>query len=338
MELREQPLMEVINLKKYYPVRGGIIPHTLGLIKAVDGVDFTLYQGETLGLVGESGCGKSTIGRQLAALERPTEGEIYYKGNNLCEEKYVLTKELRREIQMVFQDPYSSLNPRKSIRDILAAPMLYHRVCSKTELDNKLHKLLEMVGLPGSALYKYPMEFSGGQRQRIGIARALSLNPSVILCDEPVSALDVSIQAQVLNLLKELQQELKLTYLFIGHGLEAVKYISSRIAVMYLGKIVELAEAKELFSNPIHPYTKALVGAAPIPDPEARDRERIVLKGEIPSPNNIPTGCRFHPRCPFAIEECSRLEPKLIPLEENNSHMAACPVLLGAYEKEEQDA
>lgn len=339
MELQEQPLIEVTGLKKHYPVRGGIIPHTVGAIKAVDGVDFTIYEGETLGLVGESGCGKSTVGKQLAILEKPTEGEIHYKGIEISSGKTALTKNLRREIQMVFQDPYSSLNPRKNVRDILGAPMLYHGLVNKSDLDNRLRRLLDMVGLPGNALYKYPLEFSGGQRQRIGIARALSLNPRLILCDEPVSALDVSIQAQILNLLKELQKELKLTYLFIGHGLDAVKYVSSRIAVMYLGKIVEIADAKELFRNPVHPYTKALVSAAPIPDPDARDRERLVLKGEIPSLNHIPAGCRFHPRCPFATEQCSKIETELLTLKGNSRHLAACPVLMeGAVREEAKDA
>lgn len=337
MELQEQPLIKVAGLKKHYPVRGGIIPHNIGSIKAVDGVDFAIFEGETLGLVGESGCGKSTVGRQLAALEKPTEGKIYYKGSDIGAEKYIMDRALRREIQMVFQDPYSSLNPRKSIRDILAAPIAYHRIYPVPEIEGRLLKLLELVGLPSSALDKYPLEFSGGQRQRIGIARALSLNPSLIICDEPVSALDVSIQAQVLNLLKELQQELKLTYLFIGHGLDAVKYVSNRIAVMYLGRIVETADAKELFENPVHPYTKALVSAAPVPDPEARNRERLVLKGEIPSQNQIPSGCPFHPRCPFAREECSLRQPKLLALKGNSSHLAACPVLMEGDTGEEEE-
>ncbi|WP_033165911.1 oligopeptide/dipeptide ABC transporter ATP-binding protein [Clostridium sp. KNHs205] len=337
MEKKEQPLLKVSDLKKYYPVRGGIIPHTISFIKAVDGVDFEINEGETLGLVGESGCGKSTVGRQLAALEKPTAGEIIYGDINLGANIGKLEKNIRREVQMVFQDPYSSLNPRKTVRDILTAPMLYHGICKKLQLEERLKELLDFVGLPANTLLKYPFEFSGGQRQRIAIARALSLNPRLIICDEPVSALDVSIQAQVLNLLKELQKELKLTYLFIGHGLEAVKYVSNRIAVMYLGKIVEVADSKELFNNPLHPYTKALVSAAPIPDPELRDREKFLLKGEIPSSNRIPSGCRFHPRCPYAIEECSTFVPELQTTGSDKGHMAACPVILKELREEDKD-
>jgi oligopeptide transport system ATP-binding protein len=322
------PLIEVKGLKKHYAVQGGIIPHTVSKIFAVDGIDLEIYPGETLGLVGESGCGKTTIGRQLVALEKPTEGEILYNGHMLNTMKGKDMKKIRTQIQMVFQDPYSSLNPRKCIQDILAEPMLYHGICKKSTAEKEVSRLLELVGLPHNSKDRYPHEFSGGQRQRIGIARALSLNPRLIICDEPVSALDVSIQAQILNLLRGLQTELKLTYLFIGHGLDAVHYISNRIAVMYLGKIVEIAKADELFLNPIHPYTKALCNAAPIPDPTERNRERSILQGEIPSNQQIPSGCRFHPRCPYCREECTVTEPELRADFKGSSHLSACPVML----------
>jgi oligopeptide/dipeptide ABC transporter ATP-binding protein len=318
------PLLEVKGLKKHYPIRDGIVPHTVGKVYAVDGVDFEILQGQTLGLVGESGCGKSTIGRQVVALEKPTEGQVIYDGhvlNNLSEREM---KEFRTQIQMVFQDPYSSLNPKKRIVDIIASPMLYHGLCSGQTVSGEVDRLLDLVGLPKNCKERYPHEFSGGQRQRIGIARALSLKPRLIVCDEPVSALDVSIQAQILNLLRSLQKELNLTYLFIGHGLDAVNYISNRIAVMYLGKIVEIADSKELFTNPIHPYTQALCNAAPIPNPQERDRERTIIQGEIPSSAAPPRGCRFHPRCPYAIEECKTCVPILEPICPGSSHMAAC--------------
>ncbi len=304
-------LIEVRGLVQHYPIRQGIIPHTVGTIKAVDGVDFALYRGETLGLVGESGCGKSTVGRQVVGLETPTAGSIQLNGKPLSMLLSNKNRSSRTRLQMIFQDSYSSLNPRKHIGDILAAPMLYHRLADKQAAAKEVGRLLDLVGLPASAYSRYPHEFSGGQRQRIGIARALSLKPELIVCDEPVSALDVSIQAQILNLLKDLQKELSLTYLFIGHGLAAVNYVSDRIAVMYLGKIVESAPAKELFEAPAHPYTKALCDAAPVPDPAARSRSRVVLSGEIPSSVNPPSGCRFHPRCPYATALCREKEPAL---------------------------
>lgn len=264
MVQEQMPLIQVENMKKYYPVKGGIIPHTTAYIKAVDGVSFSIMQGETLGLVGESGCGKSTVGRQLVGLEEPTEGSIYYKGTNLAKMKNFSRKNgerlrIRTNLQMVFQDSYSSLNPRKHIYEILAQPMLYHQVSTKETVEKDIAKLLDMVGLPMNVLGRYPHEFSGGQRQRISIAKALSLNPEFIVCDEPVSALDVSIQAQILNLLRSLQKELNLTLLFVGHGLGAVNYVSDRIAVMYLGKIVEIGSAEDVFRHPVHPYTKALL-------------------------------------------------------------------------------
>lgn len=321
------PLIRVENMKKYYPVRGGIIPHTTGYVKAADGVSFSIMEGETLGLVGESGCGKSTIGRQLVGLETPTEGTVFYRGKDLS----LMTKEekrkLRTKLQMVFQDPYSSLNPRRHIYEILSKPMLYHQISSKNTVERDILKILDMVGLSKNVLGRYPHEFSGGQRQRIGIAKALSLNPEFIVCDEPVSALDVSIQAQILNLLKELQKELHLTLLFVGHGLGAVNYVSNRIAVMYLGKIVEWGEAGEVFGNPVHPYTKALLNAVPVPDPGCWEDEKELLQGEMGNSAAPPSGCRFHPRCPYAAPICSRREPKIQPLSPSGSHFAACPII-----------
>lgn len=342
MEKDNTPLIRVENMKKYYPVKGGIITHTTGYVKAVDGVSFSVMRGQTLGLVGESGCGKSTIGRQLVGLETPTEGKIYYNGIDLealRKQKKEMQK-IRTKLQMIFQDPYSSLNPRKHIYEILAQPMLYHHISGKDTVEKDILRLLDMVGLPGTVLGRYPHEFSGGQRQRIGIARALSLNPDFIVCDEPVSALDVSIQAQILNLLKELQKELGLTLLFVGHGLGAVNYVSDRIAVMYLGKIVEYGDAKEIFRNPVHPYTKALLEAVPVPDPQEKSRERRLLQGEIGSSMNPPAGCRFHPRCPYAAEQCRQSVPELEKIDgtmgrgsgnDRNGagiHLAACPVVL----------
>ena len=321
----EEPLIEVQHLKKYYPVKGGLVSHTVAEVRAVDDVSFSIREGETLGLVGESGCGKSTIGRQLVALETPTEGKILYQGRDLARMKKSERKKIRTDLQMVFQDPYSSLNPRKHIYEILSQPMLYHGISTKETIEQDLTHLLNQVGLPRSVLGRYPHEFSGGQRQRIGIAKALSLHPKFIVCDEPVSALDVSIQAQILNLLKDLQKELHLTLLFVGHGLGAVNYVSDRIAVMYLGKIVEIGEAREVFHHPLHPYTRALLNAVPVPDPSEKGREKKLLQGEIGNSTNPPSGCRFHPRCPLAGERCRKEEPKLVEMLESSGHFAACP-------------
>ncbi|MBQ8597762.1 MAG: ABC transporter ATP-binding protein [Lachnospiraceae bacterium] len=328
MTSSKKPLVQVEDMKKYYPVKGGIITHTTGYIKAVDGVSFSIMEGETLGLVGESGCGKSTIGRQLVGLEQPTEGKIYYDGQDLSALKGEEMKKIRTRLQMVFQDPYSSLNPRKHIFEILSQPMLYHKISTKQTVEKDILGILDMVGLPRSVLGRYPHEFSGGQRQRIGIAKALSLNPKFIVCDEPVSALDVSIQAQILNLLKDLQKELGLTLLFVGHGLGAVNYVSDRIAVMYLGKIVEIGEAKEIFKNPIHPYTKALLNAVPVPDPAQKKEHRGLLAGEIGSSFNPPSGCRFHPRCPYATDICRQREPGLQETTHGSEHEVACPIVM----------
>lgn len=330
---KRKPLLIVEGLKKYYPQRGSVIGKNRPVIHAVDGVDLEIYEGETLGIVGESGCGKSTIGRQIVALERPTSGRIIYQGQVISDMASSNLRKIRTGLQMVFQDTTSFLNPRKQVYDILAAPMLYHGIVTRDRLDEEINKLLELVGLSKNMKYRYPHEFSGGQRQRIGIAKALSVKPRLIVCDEPVSALDVSVQAQILNLLKQLQEELKLTYVFIAHGLGAVRYVSNRIAIMYLGKIVEIAETKELFDNPVHPYTKALFDASPLPDPSLRKRERIVLKGEIPSAIQPPKGCRFHTRCPYAIESCKVNDPDLLAIRFGSNHKAACPVMQAGGER-----
>lgn len=332
IEESKPPLLRIDHLKKYYPIKGGVITHTIGYTKAVDDVSFSIMEGETLGLVGESGCGKSTIGRQLVGLEVPTAGTITYRGMDLSKMKKSRMQAHRTELQMIFQDPYSSLNPRKHIFEILAQPMLYHRISDRGSLEKDILKILDMVGLPKSILGRYPHEFSGGQRQRIGIAKALSLNPRFIVCDEPVSALDVSIQAQILNLLKSLQKELNLTLLFVGHGLGAVNYVSDRIAVMYLGKIVELGEAKEVFHHPVHPYTQALLNSVPVPDPTEMKKERTLLQGEIGNSAAPPSGCRFHPRCPYAAEGCKNREPMMLETAPGSGHFAACPVVMNQKE------
>ena len=318
-------LVRVQDLSFYYPIRTEL-PWRRRSICAVDHVSLTIRQGEVLGLVGESGCGKSTIGRLLVALEQPASGSVWFDGTCISEMSAAELKPLRPQMQMIFQDNYSALNPRKHVRDILLDPMLYHGMLDRRDKDGqvrRLRELLDMVGLPQTALGRYPHEFSGGQRQRIGIARALALSPKLIVCDEPVSALDVSIQAQILNLLRSLQKELNLTMLFIGHGLGAVRYVSDRVAVMYMGQIVEIAPADSIFTHPVHPYTRALCRAIPLADPNARDFTQGVLHGEVGDGVNPPSGCRFHPRCPMARPECSSVRAQLRIVGENA--MCACP-------------
>lgn len=309
-------LLEVRNLVKHFPVE-----NSDDVVQAVDDVSFEILAGETLGLVGESGCGKSTVGRCLLRLHEPTAGAVLFEGQNIIEASHRDMQRLRREMQIIFQDPYASLNPRLSILSIVSEPLKIHGIGNKTERRERVADLLRKVGLDPDYMNRYPHEFSGGQRQRIGIARALALNPKLIICDEPVSALDVSVQAQVVNLLQDLQAEFGLTYLFISHGLAVVEHISNRVAVMYLGKIVEIAESKELYELPLHPYTQALLSAIPLPDPKQK-RERIVLTGDVPTPINPPSGCRFRTRCPLAIEDCAKVVPEL--REMRPGHFAAC--------------
>lgn len=309
-------LVQVRNLFKHFPVAGSD-----DKLKAVDGVSFEILAGETLGLVGESGCGKSTVGRCVLRLYEPTSGEVFFEGKNILEAGKNDLQRLRREMQIIFQDPYASLNPRLNVLSIIAEPLKIHGLGNKTEQKARVADLLEKVGLNPDYMFRYPHEFSGGQRQRLGIARALALNPKLVIADEPVSALDVSVQAQVVNLLQDLQAELGLTYLFISHGLAVVEHISSRVAVMYLGKIVEIAPSIELYRNPLHPYTQALLSAIPVPDPKQK-RQRIILKGDVPTPINPPSGCRFRTRCPFAIKECAEIVPELREIAPG--HTAAC--------------
>jgi oligopeptide transport system ATP-binding protein len=314
-------LVSVRNLKKHFPVTGGVLSRVVGQVKAVDGISFDIKKGETLGLVGESGCGKTTTGRVILRLLEPTSGEVLFEGRNVFRLNREEMRRLRRQMQIIFQDPYASLNPRMTVGDIIGEPLEVHRVASGAGRDRRVRELLEVVGLSAQHARRYPHEFSGGQRQRIGVARALALQPKLIICDEPVSALDVSIQSQVINLLEDLQSEFKLTYLFIAHDLSVIKHISVRIGVMYLGKLVELAGEEDLFAQPLHPYTEALLSAIPIPDPELK-RERIVLEGDVPSPINPPPGCRFHTRCRFAADACREREPAFV--EAKPGHFVAC--------------
>ncbi len=318
--MKKTELVTVKNLKKYFVLNSGFLSREKKVVKAVDGLDLNIYQGETLGIVGESGCGKSTTGRLILRLLEPTEGEIYFEGNNITDISNKELKDMRRNFQMVFQDPYACLNPRLSIKSIIEEPLKTHGFNSK-QRKKVIKELLDEVGIPTSYMDRYPHEFSGGQRQRIGIARALTVKPKFIVADEPVAALDVSIQAQILNLMSDLQKQYNLTYLFIAHDLSVVQYISDRIGVMYLGQMVELADSEELFDFPLHPYTRALLSAIPIPDPEI-EKKRIPLEGEIPSPVNPPSGCRFHTRCPYADEICKKEKPKFIEVKKN--HYLAC--------------
>jgi len=316
-------LLRVENLKKYFPITGGLFGRRVGIVRAVDGISFDIKQGETLGLVGESGCGKSTTGRAILQLHKPSSGNVFFENVDLTKISMEEMRKLRPKMQMIFQDPYTSLNPRHSVGKIIAEPLVIHGVMNGQQLTNRVAQLLELVGMNPNFVRRFPHEFSGGQRQRIGIARALSLNPSFIVCDEPISSLDVSIQAQTVNLLQDLQEQLGLTYLFIAHDLSMVKHLSHHIAVMYLGKIVELTEKNDMFDNPLHPYSQSLISAVPIPDPKVeRKRHRIILEGEIPSTVNPPKGCVFNTRCPLAIDICFEAPPEY--REVQTEHFVAC--------------
>jgi oligopeptide transport system ATP-binding protein len=320
----KETLLRVVNLKKHFPItRGIVIQKKIGAIKAVDGVSFEIKQGETLGLVGESGCGKSTTGRTILRLYPATDGQVFFNDVEISSLSKNAFRSLRPHMQMIFQDPYASLNPRMSIGEIIGEPLIVHTSMRDSERKEQVVKLLDLVGLNPQYIDRFPHEFSGGQRQRIGIARALALSPQLIICDEPISALDVSIQAQVVNLLEEMQEVFDLTYLFIAHDLSMVRHISNRVVVMYLGKFVEMAQVKDLFNNPLHPYTQALMSAVPIPDPAVEEkRSRIILTGDVPNPADPPSGCRFHTRCPIAVDICSQEEPELRQI--SFDHHVAC--------------
>jgi len=319
--MAETPLLEVKHLKKHFPIKGGVFSKTIGYVYAVDDVNFSLGRGETLGLVGESGCGKSTTGRTILRLIEPTDGMIAFEGQDITKLDKSAMRGLRREMQIIFQDPYASLNPRMTVGSIIGEPLEIHKMARGSEKEERVASLLQKVGLRAEDMRKYPHEFSGGQRQRIGIARALALNPKLIVCDEPVSALDVSIQAQVINLLEDLQDEFGLSYLFIAHNLNVVEHISDRVAVMYLGQIVELASDEDMYKNPQHPYTEALLSAVPIPDPTVK-KKRIILEGDVPSPINPPTGCHFHTRCMYKEKICEEVEPEFKDI--GGGHWVAC--------------
>jgi oligopeptide/dipeptide ABC transporter ATP-binding protein len=317
----DNAILEVKNLKKYFEIKGGVFGRKIGEVKAVDDVSFSVQQGEVLGLVGESGCGKSTTGRSILRLIEPTDGQVFFEGKDITHLGEEEMRLLRRDMQIVFQDPYASLNPRHTVEKIISEPMIVHGIGNAKERRKKVHHLLEVVGLNSFHAARYPHQFSGGQRQRIGIARALAVNPKLIIADEPVSALDVSIQSQVLNLMQDLQKEFNLTYIFIAHDLSVVKHISDRVGVMYLGRLVELASKDDLYENPKHPYTKALLSAVPVVDPDIKT-ERVILTGDVPSPDNPPSGCAFHTRCPVAMDQCKTIRPEF--KDASDGHYVAC--------------